>query len=84
MFGKFIRILFVAGPVLWGLIGLQPPPPRVPLAPHVSEGLWGGLSCKRLSLKLLVSAMYFTTYYAVDMFTSVLQVLFSAIFVLNF
>ena len=33
---------------------------------------------------LLVSAMYFTSYYAVDVVTLVLLVLFTAIFVLNF
>jgi len=38
-------------------------PPRVPLAPPPKD-LTGfeGLSCKRLSLKLLVSAMYFKGY----------------------
>ena len=38
--------------------------PKSVISPHGSEGLWG-LSCKRLSLKLLVCAMYFSHYYVV-------------------
>jgi len=41
----------VPGPVLWGLIGLQPP--RVPLARNDLRGILV-LSCMRLSLKLLL------------------------------
>jgi len=36
--------------------------PKNAISPQGSHGLGGGLSCKRLSLKLLVSAMYIKGY----------------------